>query len=104
MGVKRLEGRMEAAAMAVAQALKEEAAERTPVLEGELRDGWRVGSVEKVGSEYRVTVENDVPYAAAVEYGHRAGSGWVPGQFFLKSAEESVARRAAGIVKGVLGC
>lgn len=92
-----LEGRRgNAEARRLAEELRALAVERTPVEDGALREGWRVGRVERVGNRYRVVVENVVPYASHVEVGHRAGSRWVPGRFFLREAEDALIRREGG--------
>ena len=105
MGVKgfRLEGMLRGvepdgflAVRGLAEELRALAVERTPVEDGVLREGWRVGNVERVGNRYRVVVENDVPYASHVEVGHRAGNRWVPGRFFLREAEDELIRREGG--------
>ncbi len=59
------------AADAAASEVLAAAVERTPVATGRLRDGWRIADGDTVGRR----VVNDVPYAAAVEYGSRTRPG-----------------------------
>jgi hypothetical protein len=48
--------------------IRNEAVKRTPVNTGALRSGWQVDSGRTANGGW-VEVRNDVPYAAAVEYG-----------------------------------
>lgn len=73
---------------------------------GTLRRGWTGGvkqdareyakslDVKKSGKTYTITVINDTPYAAYVEYGHRTrnggGMGFVPGQRMLQISEQEL--------------
>ena len=70
---------------AVAQEVLAEAVERTPVASGRLRDGWRIVDA----GDGAVRVVNDVPYAAAVEYGTHGR----PGSAMARSAAAAVAAR-----------
>lgn len=60
----------------------------TPVDTGNLRRSWTRSDVEKSGTTYKVEVGTNINYAESVEYGHRAGSGFVAGQFMLTKAVE----------------
>ncbi|MCC7271409.1 MAG: HK97 gp10 family phage protein [Alphaproteobacteria bacterium] len=59
------------AAGRVALAVRDEVALRTPIATGRLREGWRIAP----GPGASVRIVNDVPYAAAVEYGTRGRAG-----------------------------
>ena len=59
------------AAALVADAVRDEAAARSPVRTGRLQSGWSVDS----GAGAVARVINDVPYAAVVEYGARGRLG-----------------------------
>lgn len=74
--------------------------EKTPVATGLLRRSWAMGTVEKVGNEYIVTVSNNVEYASMVEYGHRNRNhtGWVPGRYMLTISENELKESAPGII------
>ncbi|NOU68385.1 HK97 gp10 family phage protein [Paenibacillus sp. LMG 31461] len=58
---------------------------RTPVLSGDLRRGWSIGPIQRVGSNIQIEIINPVEYAMYVEYGHRTRNhrGWVEGRFML---------------------
>jgi len=73
-----------ARAQAIAEAVAVAAAAGTPVASGRLRAGWRV-----VAGERAARVVNDVPYAAAVEY----GTARTQGRAMLRAA---VAEAVAG--------
>lgn len=81
----RLSGLSADAADGAAAAVLAEAAARTPVATGRLRDGWRIDREDPVVQR----VVNDVPYAAAVEYGDRAR----PGRAMARGAVAAVALR-----------
>lgn len=74
--------------------------EKTPVNTGHLRRSWAMGTVEKVGNEYVVTVSNNVEYASMVEYGHRNRNhtGWVPGRYMLTISENELKEAAPSII------
>lgn len=69
---------------------------------GTLEKGWN-GKIEvrKMIGIYEIKVTNPTEYADYVESGHRTrgGSGWVPGQFFLKISEEEIQAIAPALVK-----
>lgn len=68
---------------------------RTPVDTGELRRGWEVGEVQKVGDKYIVEIINPVEYASFVEYGHRTGPDrrkWVEGRFMMTISMQEIER------------
>lgn len=102
---------IEGIAKEVAQRLLHKATRRTPTGEypsgsgkagGTLEKGWN-GKIEvrKMIGIYEVKITNPTEYADYVESGHRTrgGSGWVPGQFFLKISEEEVQAIAPALVK-----
>ena len=62
---------------------------------GRLRDGWKVGDIEKRGNEYYIEVYNNVEYAEHVEYGHRTrgGKSFVEGTHMLDIALSEVNQR-----------
>lgn len=74
--------------------------EKTPKVTGHLRRSWAMGTVEKVGNEYIVTVSNNVEYASMVEYGHRNRNhtGWVSGRYMLTMSENELKEAAPGII------
>lgn len=75
--------------------------EKTPVDTGNLRRNWNMGTVEKVGNEYIVTVSNNVDYASFVEYGHRNKNHtrWVRGRYMLTISENELKEAAPGIIQ-----
>lgn len=44
---------------------------RTPVISGELRRGWQISEITRIGDELSIELYNDLEYAEYVEYGHR---------------------------------
>lgn len=80
---------------------------------GTLRRGWTSSaSVQRQGSAYIVTVDNNTFYASYVEYGHRQTpgryvpalgkrlkEGWVPGHFMLTISEKEIQRAAPAILE-----
>lgn len=82
---------------------------------GTLRRGWTAaGSLEvtKTGNVYKITIENQVPYASYVEYGHRQKPGryvpaigcklkkaWVQGQFMMTISERELRKSAPKILE-----
>lgn len=85
---------------------------RTPVITGELRRNWTVGSVTKNGGHYEIIIFNPVEYAQYVEYGHRQTPGryvpaigkrlkesWVQGRFMLKISCDEMQRLAPSIIE-----
>lgn len=74
---------------------------KTPVDTGHLRRNWAMGSIEKVGKTYIVTISNNVEYASLVENGHRNKShkGWVSGRFMLKISENELQEMAPQILQ-----
>lgn len=85
-------------------------------LGGTLRRGWTSEQnmdptayanalpVEKIGSEYRITIINPVYYAPYVEFGHRTrgGRGWVEGQFMLTFSEKELDQEMPRIIENKL--
>lgn len=73
---------------------------RTPVDTGELRQGWTIGTIQKVGSNYLVEIINPVEYAKYVEFGHRTRNheGWVEGRFMLTISQEELEREMPAIL------
>lgn len=73
---------------------------RTPVGKdtpspGQLRNGWRVGSIEKRGDSLQVEVYNNTHYASFVEFGHRTGKDltkWVEGRFMMTISMQEIER------------
>lgn len=74
---------------------------KTPVITGNLRRNWQMGTVEKVGNQWVVTVLNNAEYASFVEYGHRNQSHtrWVPGQYILTISENELKTQAPAILQ-----
>lgn len=79
---------------------------------GTLKRGWTAGEIGRHGTEYVVTVINEVFYASYVEYGHRQTPGryvpalgkslkraWAPGQFMLTISEKEVRRMAPKLLE-----
>lgn len=78
---------------------------------GTLRRGWTGGQnaanvlpyleVHYLFGQYVINVENPVPYASYVEYGHRTrgGKSWVPGKFMMTISAEEVERDAPKILE-----
>ena len=73
----------------------------TPVEGGGLRESWRLAGMIQEGQLLRVEIENSAEYASFVEEGHRQTperfvpvigktlvEDFVPGQFFLRAAED----------------
>lgn len=73
----------------------------TPVEDGRLRESWRLAGMKQEGQLLRVEIENSAAYASFVEEGHRQTperfvpvigktlvEDFVPGQFFLRAAED----------------
>lgn len=65
---------------------------RTPVDTGDLRRGWTIGPIQRVGNDYLVEIINPMEYATYVEYGHRTRNlmGWVEGRFMLTISQEEL--------------
>ena len=70
---------------------------------GNLRKGWSIGTVTKVGDSYQVQISNPESYASYVEYGHRQTPGrfvpaigkrlkknWAEGRFMLTISEQEL--------------
>lgn len=70
---------------------------------GNLKKGWRIKSITKVGDCYQIRIINPVEYASYVEYGHRQKPGrfvpaigkrlkknWVDGKFMLTISEQEI--------------
>jgi hypothetical protein len=65
-----------------------------PTVGGTLRDGWKMGKLEKTNKGYEVEIYNKVDYAMFVENGHvirnvKGGEakGFVRGRFMLRNTE-----------------
>lgn len=87
----------ESCAKRIAEQLLRDVVKRTPVKSGKLASSWKAGTIEKDGTTYTITVENNalsdngVPYAIYVEFGHRTRSGgWVEGRKMLTITEEEI--------------
>lgn len=67
---------------------------RTPVDTGDLRRGWTIGPIQRVGDDYQVEIVNPMEYATYVEYGHRTKDhkGWVEGRFMLTVSQAELER------------
>lgn len=63
----------------------------TPVDTGYLRQNWQVNR-----EGLAITISNITFYAAFVEYGHRQGGGFVPGQHMAQRAIEREQRELVG--------
>lgn len=74
---------------------------RTPVLTGELRRGWSIGPIQRVGSQIQIEIINPVEYAMYVEYGHRTKDhrGWVEGRFMFTTSIEELERELPAILE-----
>ena len=92
---------MRQTAMQLAQRLIALTKEKTPTITGNLKRNWSMGTVEKAGNEYIITVSNNVEYASFVEYGHRNRNhtGWVPGRYMLTISENELKEAAPGIIE-----
>ena len=92
---------MRKTAMQLAQRLIALTKEKTPTITGNLKRNWNMGTVEKIGNEYIITVNNNLDYASFVEYGHRNKSHtkWVRGQYMLTVSEEELKREAPAIIQ-----
>lgn len=82
---------------------------------GTLRRGWTAASsldVKKTGNVYKITIENQTPYAGYVEYGHRQTpgkyvpainrqlkKGWVQGQFIMTISEKEIQESAPALLE-----
>jgi hypothetical protein len=79
--------------------LIDKAKERTPIVTGTLKRGFTGGSeasgasfmgwqpITVTGNVYSYNLENNVPYASAVEYGRRTETGMLTGHLMLRTAE-----------------
>ncbi|MFB6364250.1 HK97 gp10 family phage protein [Paenibacillus elgii] len=74
---------------------------RTPLDTGELRRGWTIGEVQRIGNQLQIEIINPVEYAKYVEYGHRTRNhkGWVEGRFMLTVSEDELKRELPGIIE-----
>lgn len=74
--------------------------DKTPTVTGNLRRSWAMGTVEKSGNQYIVTVLNNAEYATFVEYGHRNKyhTGWVPGKYMLTRSESEIKGQAPAVL------
>ncbi|MFH5185728.1 HK97 gp10 family phage protein [Paenibacillus sp. TAB 01] len=74
---------------------------RTPVDTGDLRKGWTIGQITRVGNTVQIEVINPVEYAMYVEYGHRTRNhkGWVEGRFMLTKSVDELERELSGILE-----
>ncbi len=59
----------------IAYEIQKKAMEKTPKDTWRLHDGWEVGKIKKLGSEYVVEIVNNIDYAEFVEEGHRLRDG-----------------------------
>lgn len=84
----------------IAYELQGRVKENTPKKTGRLQDSWKVGKIEKRGSEYYIEVYNNVDYAEPVEYGHRTrGGGFVPGRHMMELSLQEVAEKLPGYLQ-----
>lgn len=76
------------------------AKDKTPVITGNLRRNWAMGTVEKAENKYIVTVINNTEYASFVEYGHRNknNTSWVEGKKMLTLSEIELREQAPSIL------
>lgn len=76
----------------------------TPVDTGNLRRGWASEGSSYGAGGWQVKLSNHVEYAYYVENGHRTkgGSGWVPGQFFMKRSTETIKRQLPQLIDPAL--
>lgn len=73
---------------------------RTPVDTGDLRRGWTIGAIQRVGDNFLVEIINPVEYAMYAEFGHRTRNhtGWVEGRFMLTISEAELEREMPAIL------
>lgn len=97
----KVEEFMTAQAKLIAQRLITLTKQKTPVDTGHLRRNWAMGTVEKAGNTYIVTVSNNVEYASFVEEGHRnkTHTGWIPGKHMLTISEYELQDMAPRILQ-----
>lgn len=76
----------------------------TPVDTGRLRRGWVSEGSSYGAGGWQVKLSNNVEYAYYVENGHRTrgGSGWVPGQFFMKISTETIKHQIPQLIDPAL--
>ncbi len=80
----------------IGEDVRDEAKDNTPVLTGNLKDGFKTGKTVSYGTFWKKEVYNDAPHAHLVEDGHRLIShkgefwGWVHGSHML---EKTVAKK-----------
>ncbi len=81
-----------------------------------MRRSWQIGTVEKLGSTYRIKVSNTASYATFVDKGHRQTPGrfvpilgkrlvgnYVKGLKITDKAEKAVKRAQDGVFRNVIG-
>ena len=85
----------------VAVQLEGRVKERTPVKTSRLQNAWRVGDIQKRGSEYYIEVYNNVDYAEPVEYGHRTkgGGGFVKGAHMMELSLQELQKHLPGYLR-----
>lgn len=59
------------------QKFRDEAAIRTPVDQGDLREKWATRPVERKGNKYIISITNPAEYAAYVEFGYMQRPGMI---------------------------
>lgn len=79
----------------LAEILLKYAVDKTPVLTGNLKNGWKISQLKKQGNTYTIEVFNDVEYASFVEYGTRKQQG----KFMLTLSENELKRELKGLVE-----
>lgn len=77
--------------------------QKTPVINGNLRNNWFIGDVGREGNNFVVEIYNNVDYAPMVEYGHKQTVGryvpaigkrlvkpWVKGRFMMTLTKKEI--------------
>lgn len=84
----------------VASQLEKKVKEKTPVDTGHLRNNWKIGEIQKRGTEYYIEVFNNVEYVEPVEYGHRTrGGGFVKGAHMMELSLQEIQKRLPGYLQ-----
>lgn len=77
--------------------------EKTPVDTGHLRNNWKIGNIQKRGTEYYIEVYNNIEYAEPVEYGHRTrGGSFVKGAHMMELSLQEIQKQLPGHLRNWL--
>lgn len=85
----------------MAYACMAETKRRTPVDDGDLRNRWKVGKVQRRGNELFVLIYNPLRYASFVEDGHRQLNRFLPIKYLSRGSTKG--RKLAKIIRGKYG-